>query len=717
LHQPGSRIEIAEIPDPVVPPEMPVIRWVGTDDVAWKQGEPSFTITDGTSVKARGWVAITNGSILMKVTVTDKTHINDREKGNIWDGDCLQIGIDGEGEGAGSQVPETRMVGTHNGVFTAALTRRGPEIWVHYLGKNGPGSVTDGSRHYPCSIIRDEALKTTTYEIAFPWGEFSTLPGLSAFVGLCVQVNDVEDGRQLRYSWGHGVSGQPRPGLFVRMAVGKSPTEDEVAIGETTTRLWTPASSGELKVAVAKDSDFEISASMNGIEKKLRIRKPMSKAGIRRFKVQGTPGSLPVSPVTFSVRLTDMSGALLAERKAELTASGTVVGKLHEKIDALVAGSPHPLFTSHLRSLDAIVQAEWNRALFLVDSSPNVAEVLVSDCQTILDSLAAEGGDWNTYLRGEKRLILARSASHDSTLQVFLLTLPRNWDATKTYPLIVDLHGAGPENPLAYPVMAMKLRKGEAQWENNSQQCFRLTPWGRGNNGYREWGEDDVFEALDVVRREFKTDKDRTYLTGHSMGGGGAWGIGLRTPDLWAAVCPVSGGTWLTPLGVGLGGNASYVPFRIRHGDADGVVNVKNAYDMQTELRAGGNEPDLIIVPGQGHEYPESARMDDTQWLLEHTRKRPDHFTFMADTFRDKDRGCGAWGVLMDRAPVISGLPRFDCSIKGAEVSITSYGTKGLTVRLAEDGLGLKGAVKVWWNGRKAYEGPTKEIRLGEVEE
>ena len=99
----GPRIEIVETPVPAISKGMPVLPRVATEDVTWKHGEPSFTIMDGTAVKARGWTALSENSILMKVVVADETHANHRAEGEIWDGDCIQIGIDSRGTGVGSQ--------------------------------------------------------------------------------------------------------------------------------------------------------------------------------------------------------------------------------------------------------------------------------------------------------------------------------------------------------------------------------------------------------------------------------------------------------------------------------------------------------------------------------------------------------------------------------------------------------------------------------------
>ena len=67
-----------------------------------------------------------------------------------------------------------------------------------------------------------------------------------------------------------------------------------------------------------------------------------------------------------------------------------------------------------------------------------------------------------------------------------------------------------------------------------------VAPYGRGEiAGYNGVGENDVLRVLRDVRTAYNVDPDRIYLTGLSMGGGGTWHIGLRYPDLFAAIVPV----------------------------------------------------------------------------------------------------------------------------------------------------------------------------------
>ncbi len=51
-------------------------------------------------------------------------------------------------------------------------------------------------------------------------------------------------------------------------------------------------------------------------------------------------------------------------------------------------------------------------------------------------------------------------------------------------------------------------------------------------------GEQDILDAIDWAVANFPVDVDRIYLTGFSFGGRGTWGIGLRNPDMFAALGP-----------------------------------------------------------------------------------------------------------------------------------------------------------------------------------
>ncbi len=51
-----------------------------------------------------------------------------------------------------------------------------------------------------------------------------------------------------------------------------------------------------------------------------------------------------------------------------------------------------------------------------------------------------------------------------------------------------------------------------------------------------ELSEKDVFNVIDIVRKEYKVDDKRMYLMGHSMGGAGTLFLGSKHAKMWAAI-------------------------------------------------------------------------------------------------------------------------------------------------------------------------------------
>src|SRR5207244_9328713 len=69
---------------------------------------------------------------------------------------------------------------------------------------------------------------------------------------------------------------------------------------------------------------------------------------------------------------------------------------------------------------------------------------------------------------------------------------------------------------------------------------------------WEDWGRLDAMEVLDLAQKELRTDPQRTYLTGHSMGGHGVWHVGATFPSRFAAIGPSAG--WATFWTYGAGG-------------------------------------------------------------------------------------------------------------------------------------------------------------------
>src|ERR1019366_5552913 len=105
---------------------------------------------------------------------------------------------------------------------------------------------------------------------------------------------------------------------------------------------------------------------------------------------------------------------------------------------------------------------------------------------------------------------------------------------------------------------------------------------------YQGIAEQDVYDVLADVKRRYPVDEDRVYLTGSSMGGGGALWLGLTRAD----VCP--GTEDLAP-------NALHVPMRFFHGDMDPAVGVESSRQWQRRLLMLESPVEYIEFPGVRH--------------------------------------------------------------------------------------------------------------------
>jgi dienelactone hydrolase len=131
----------------------------------------------------------------------------------------------------------------------------------------------------------------------------------------------------------------------------------------------------------------------------------------------------------------------------------------------------------------------------------------------------------------------------DGSVQPYALTLPAgvNPNEGRRWPLHVVLHGRADQMNEVNFIHRMDGKPLKADAEQPEQNWIQLDVYGRGNNAYRFAGEADVFEAMDDVKRRFRIDEDRITLHGFSMGGAGAWHLGLHYPSMWSSVGPGAG--------------------------------------------------------------------------------------------------------------------------------------------------------------------------------
>lgn len=393
-----------------------------------------------------------------------------------------------------------------------------------------------------------------------------------------------------------------------------------------------------------------------------------------------------------------------------------LLNKFDGQMAALLAKPQPPLFQRHLRSLRAMAHSQFSvlsleQSTYLRRPFADHVKEYVGYLDTISKGFEGDAANPDCYLKdGNRPLVLARASQIDGTLQHYMVDLPPNWDPNKVYPLYVALHGTGPDHPMGYPSYGLGPRDS-APKKSAENPIIRLTPWGRGNRGWRNDGERDLFEALADLQTFVKLDPDRWYITGHSAGGDGSWAIVTHTPDLWAAAGMQSGSMVSCPPSLGLLPNMQYVPFHILIGENDNlpgrIPDSKEAYRL---LKEAGDETNLIILPGVGH-YPLPGNVygEEENWMRKYVRKRPEQFSFTVDQMEHP----GVWGVRIGfknrgtrilKAP----WPHFDVKITGSDVAIKTQGVERLIVNLGANGLRMTGKVKLTLNDKVVFEGDVK---------
>jgi polyhydroxybutyrate depolymerase len=191
----------------------------------------------------------------------------------------------------------------------------------------------------------------------------------------------------------------------------------------------------------------------------------------------------------------------------------------------------------------------------------------------------------------------------------YRLVVPKSVDLTKPAPLVFAFHGMLIDSKDLMPRYTGLNKTAE------TGKFLLVYPEAVG----KSWGIDPVkvrndlafFDALlDELARSHKVDRDRVYVLGMSNGGYFAHIVGRERSRTVAAVASHSGPLGLETL---LGVNAPRkFPVLIIHGDKDPLFPVAFARENRDKYQREGHEVRYVEVPGLGHQWATSARINDT---------------------------------------------------------------------------------------------------------
>lgn len=297
-------------------------------------------------------------------------------------------------------------------------------------------------------------------------------------------------------------------------------------------------------------------------------------------------------------------------------------------------------------------------------------------------------------LYGAQDLRLTYLSGIDQTEQPYRILVPAGYDGTRAFPLVFALHGTGGTE--ATMIDGPQYGNGALKRAAERYGALIVSPYGRGVTEYRGIGENDILSVLAEVRRRYRVDADRIYLTGHSMGGTGSAYLAMRHPDLFAAVAPLAAAysyPWLAA-------NLKHVPsWWIMGGDDDHYYHLGVNPGLE-RMRALGCLVRYTNLPGKGHYGPVEDLEGVVAWLLEHKRAHPREYAFEVDTPRHGH----AWWTAVEAITEPGKVALVKARAEGrgrARLQLTNVAA----LAFAPDPEVFDGAIEVSVDGKRVYKG------------
>jgi poly(3-hydroxybutyrate) depolymerase len=277
------------------------------------------------------------------------------------------------------------------------------------------------------------------------------------------------------------------------------------------------------------------------------------------------------------------------------------VDDLAARLEADAARAPEALRAEILFPVDRMRNVNRGRLelrTFDPDRDFAAAEAVAAAARSGKDPFAGRTGDIKRHYRLDAA----------NEIIPYRTYVPTAYTGSKTFPLIVALHGLGGTEDSFFDNYEKRLPPLAEQ-----HGYILATPLGYRVDGSYGWGlgaapadptvrrtqdlsEQDVMQVLQRIRQQYKIDDSRIYLMGHSMGGIGTWKLAPKFPDLWAALAPIAGSGAPDTLE-----KIRHIPEIIVHGDADPTVPVTGSRNMVAKLKELGTEHKYIEVPGGLH--------------------------------------------------------------------------------------------------------------------
>ena len=279
-------------------------------------------------------------------------------------------------------------------------------------------------------------------------------------------------------------------------------------------------------------------------------------------------------------------------------------------------------------------------------------------------------------------LSLTFKSKVDGSFQRFLARLPKGYTTSRSWPLLVTLHGLR-DGPILAP---------------DIKSMVQIGPYGRGSVWFTGIGREDVFECIEKTRKFFSIDDDRIYLCGFSMGGAATFKLGLSYPDMWAGCVPVCGRCDEPELVE----NGRDVAFWVNTGGRDKILSPEHSQTAFCRASAlGFSKWRYTEHKEMGHSFDIDWKQVEHWLLATHKARNPKRVTFCTKTLQSNR----AYWVEVTGIKQYGKTARIDVAIEGQNVSVSTRNVSNYTLRLNNNLIDLTRGIKITENGTGVFQG------------
>ena len=187
--------------------------------------------------------------------------------------------------------------------------------------------------------------------------------------------------------------------------------------------------------------------------------------------------------------------------------------------------------------------------------------------------------------------VVTEPGTYEMTLpddgSLYTLVIPDGYSNQEPAPLIVSLHYGGNVTPFYGRGLLDSLIEPALR----DLKAIVVAPDSAAGSWANAQAEEQVLALVDHIEATYNIDKNRTLLTGYSMGGMGTWYMAARHPDRFRAAIAMAGRpqadlwsfNWQTPL-------------YVIHSTADELIDLAPTQSAVEQLQASGAPVHLTVI-------------------------------------------------------------------------------------------------------------------------